>query len=441
MSDRKVLDRICTTGTDRLFEPYRIPQSALSSALVQSVWSRVQDAIHPTTSARQRAPQKRHDETLFASVQALVCDLAHRYLENPDRCLAVTRSKANLGPANRYRSPAGTKSLRRATDLLKDLGFLEMLPGGHDVSLIEVDPVTGEIERKVRGCQTVIWAGPSLIVLLGQWNLSFRDFAIDHRKEVIVLRGPKPKRTKKSGSLIDYQETIHTKALRKKMHEINSYLEEAPISVLQPRNDHLIDATDRRLRRIFNNGDFGQGGRLYGGFWMPMSKEDRRRCILLAGEDTVELDFGQMVVRLLYGREGINPEGDLYAIPVYENYRDGMKKLLNAMIYSGTPLYWFPDSVAELLPPGLKPSTAIAAIKKHHRPIAHHFGTGVGLQTMKDESDILIDVLSRLRSLSVVALPIHDAIIVPRSKVHIAEAVMKDSFFSYTGIPAVVSVE
>ena len=33
-----------------------------------------------------------------------------------------------------------------------------------------------------------------------------------------------------------------------------------------------IDVTQKRLRRIFNNGSFQQGGRFYGGWWQNIPK-------------------------------------------------------------------------------------------------------------------------------------------------------------------------
>jgi hypothetical protein len=55
-------------------------------------------------------------------------------------------------------------------------------------------------------------------------------------------------------------------------------------------------------------------------------------------------------------------------------------------------------------------------IKEFHKPIAHLFGGQHGMRFMFMESEILIDVLLELNSLGIVALPIHDDLLVKLSQ-------------------------
>jgi len=55
-------------------------------------------------------------------------------------------------------------------------------------------------------------------------------------------------------------------------------------------------------------------------------------------------------------------------------------------------------------------------IKEFHKPIAHLFGGQHGMRFMFMESGILIDVLLELNSLGIVALPIHDDLLVKLSQ-------------------------
>ena len=57
------------------------------------------------------------------------------------------------------------------------------------------------------------------------------------------------------------------------------------------------------------------------------------------------------------------------------------------------------------------------------------------------ESEILIDALIALIDQRVFALPIHDALVVPSSKVSIASKVMLGVFEEQTGVEGMVSVE
>ena len=77
----------------------------------------------------------------------------------------------------------------------------------------------------------------------------------------------------------------------------------------------------------------GSWERLYGGFWQKISGQDRRRNIRISNEPVVELDYGQTAIRLLYGMEKqALPPGDLYEIPGFERYRDGIKLVINAAL-------------------------------------------------------------------------------------------------------------
>ena len=56
------------------------------------------------------------------------------------------------------------------------------------------------------------------------------------------------------------------------------------------------------------------------------------------------------------------------------------------------------------------------------------------MQLFRKESDILVDVLEALRSIGIVALPVHDAVVVRDDNSDKAEAVMKKVFKKHTGI-------
>ena len=60
--------------------------------------------------------------------------------------------------------------------------------------------------------------------------------------------------------------------------------------------------------------------------------------------------------------------------------------------------------------------------------------SGIGMQLFRKESDILVDVLLTLKTQGIVALPIHDAVVVRDDNSDKAKAVMKDIFRGHTGI-------
>ena len=83
----------------------------------------------------------------------------------------------------------------------------------------------------------------------------------------------------------------------------------------------------------------------------------------------------------------------------------------------------------------------MAEIKEFHRPIAHMFGGQYGMKFMFLESEILIDVLLELNSKGIVALPIHDCILVKESAQKAAKDVMLRVFKQHTNLDATVAIE
>jgi hypothetical protein len=207
-------------------------------------------------------------------------------------------------------------------------------------------------------------------------------------------------------------------------------------------SDEAIDVYDRRLSRRFTQGSLTCGGRLYGGFWQPLKKTVRADAITIDGEEVVELDYGQMMPRMVYGLVGqLPPPDDLYTLPgTDKSNRDGIKRLMNAMLFTRKALKRKPKGTAEALA-GMKLGEWMKAVEAAHPGMVPMFNRGIGHQLQFTESQIMVAVLLRLREDGVVALPIHDSIIVPRSVAGQAKAVMEETFAGTVGVPAVVRVD
>ena len=82
----------------------------------------------------------------------------------------------------------------------------------------------------------------------------------------------------------------------------------------------------------------------------------------------------------------------------------------------------------------------MSLIAEHHAPIADCFYTGVGMELMFEESEVMVALLLRLKAEGVVALPLHDGILVPCDRVEAAEVAMREVFRERTGLEAVVEV-
>jgi hypothetical protein len=178
-----------------------------------------------------------------------------------------------------------------------------------------------------------------------------------------------------------------------------------------------------------------EGGRLFGGFWMNMRRADRFAFIRIEGEEVADVDYSQLFPHLAYARALVEPpEGDLYACLGHPESRKGWKKIFNAMLFARERLKAWPDGTAGLMPPGMKPRDAYAHVEAVHAPIASRFWTGLGYHLMFSESTMLVGVLDHLARMGIVALPIHDAVIVKRSRAEDAQGVLQAMAERATGL-------
>jgi hypothetical protein len=125
-----------------------------------------------------------------------------------------------------------------------------------------------------------------------------------------------------------------------------------------------------------------------------------------------------------------------------------MKRLFNARLFDVGPRKSKPrrspqevrDEV-HLFPTNWTIEALVTALEAAHQPIAHYFGTGIGHELQFIESSILVRVLIALRRAGITALPIHDCVIVPCSKVEEAKTIMTKISKAMVGAVIPVTVE
>jgi hypothetical protein len=156
----------------------------------------------------------------------------------------------------------------------------------------------------------------------------------------------------------------------------------------------------------------------------------------------VTLDFGQMNPRVLYGKAGQEMTiQDAYTIPGLEGYRDGVKLVFNAMLHRTSRMTKKPKGSSGLLPKHMSIGTVNYHIERAHKPIRDLLYKGIGMRLFYDESQILIEVVMRLLDQGVIALPVHDAVIVARHHQELAKSIMLAVFKEKTGIEGIVNLE
>ncbi|TXM93101.1 hypothetical protein [Methylobacterium sp. WL116] len=246
-----------------------------------------------------------------------------------------------------------------------------------------------------------------------------------------------------SRELIDYADTDETHRYRSEMKAINAFLASSDIS-LEDHEGKPCPTSFPFLRRHFNvqpddpegTERFDLGGRLFGGWWQTLAKDQRHR-IRIKGEPVADLDFDAMFVRLAYLRANLTPPpGDLYAgLPGLPGapWRAGVKKAVLAMLFRRTPLTRVPRGTSGELPPGTSGPQLQAAIVAAHPALAPIFETGIGLSLMFTESQVIVKALLDLADQKITALPMHDGLMVARSKADKVARIMSDAAETVAG--------
>lgn len=198
-------------------------------------------------------------------------------------------------------------------------------------------------------------------------------------------------------------------ALNKKKKQRSFFYEE---------HDNTINYSLTHLRRVFARGKDNLGGRFYGGWWQSIPSKYRPH-ITIDGKKTIEVDFSTMSLRLLYSKENIplGADRDLYDLGLTGNAkylaraRELIKLYINALLNDEEGKYRLEQS--ELKELKLTHNQLNKLVNTYHEPVAHHFGTGVGLELMFHDSIIAQRLMTFFQHQGIVILPIHDSFIVP----------------------------
>ena len=422
----------------RAFNPFLCAKADKLMALIAEVQVQMSgyEFFHQTRKrARRPADQVTYDRT----VEAILCDLCAVELGPDNDSIHLPLSNKVLRSKSRYKGTALGKTL---PDILEVMSAPEMnfvvVEKGHSTFRIVDDDLSVAFAG---GRQTILRAGPKLLSRMERFGITQDDLGPASEEELLVLRAPK----RHSNTIAEYQEYEDdeaTLALRQQMTDINTWLDTADITCSLPQ----VDPAQRRLRRIFNNSDFAQGGRLYGGFWQAMSSDEREEHMLIEGDCCVELDYGQMSLLLLYARAQAQdhvPSGDLYDLSEYgipAECRKGIKKVMQAIINSPEIPRRLPKGSRKHFPSRINLRDILRAVEKKHPVIFPLMTSGIGMQLFRKESDILAEVLEALRSEGIIALPVHDAVIVMDDHHLQATKIMKKVFKDHTGITPQVTL-
>lgn len=382
-------------------------------------------------------------------------------------------------PSVLYFKGAESKHYRNSPGWMRHGALGDVVDALRDAGLAAT--ITGVLERDGTGWRS--WASsytPSnkLIDLATECGISAKS--LDHRlqhTELVRLFGPKPDREfdwdtgkmspSQKGKPISFQPTAETDEWISTLEAINTFYRQQEIGLelsadalaldLAAQNDgpeqagaplRIPELFKMDIYRVFNNGEvanpkFDKGGRLFGGWWMSVS-EEMRRAITINGQPTVEIDYAECHPRMLYHRAGLEPDGQVYILPeiaAYEastgsepgTYRPYVKWLMQVLINCrGRPgSVDLPEKI--LVPPDLTVKQVVGFIKARHQPIVGDFETGAGLDLMRIESDIALEIVSKAMAEGWTALSVHDSFITTVDRQDRLEAMMSDAYVRRLG--------
>lgn len=391
--------------------------------------------------------QKKYLDSLVDHIHVILCNLIHASSEGSDIYVDFSRDSLSYsGTSMSYRNVIKT------TDYLYERGYIEMTVGRPTYGGVQGNASTMKATGKLRAMVTAIAGDPHSIVI-------YRD---KPTSELVVMKGKKVKTLKKGKNgkpkldrfgrkqYEDERKVVKTPDNRKvrqiieEIQIINRVNGEARIALNLDQHElewvcrrlgNPIDFTRTQMYRIFHDRRTDRHGRWYGPWWQGIH-EDFRHRIMINDNPVVELDYSFFHPSMLYCMEGVQipPKDDLYLLPDDRKdkpWRTLLKILTLSMINASTKEgavgatigKWKKNTVKDkkwgrepLVEPVLLEYHAIMPliprILERHKPIRHHFLTGIGSKLMYEDSSIATEVILYFAEQGIPCLPVHDSFIV-----------------------------
>jgi hypothetical protein len=199
-----------------------------------------------------------------------------------------------------------------------------------------------------------------------------------------------------------------------------------------------LDFTKTRLKRIFNNGSFDQGGRFYGGWWQQ-TPSDYRTLITIDSKRTVELDYSGMHFAVMYAELGMDlPMDDPYALSGYDNkLRGHIKKAFNIIVNCASRKQAIATidgriDKGELSGDLGSGEKLILAFIDTHPLIQDKIASGEGIRGQFTDSRVAEKVMLKGIDIGLCILPIHDGFITTKGDEFVLEKLMNEAFTEVT---------
>ena len=396
-------------------------------------------AIIESREERRRKRKPEDAKTFARCVEALVCNLVYSATVLNAGSIAISLFAGHaLWRAGRYTNHGIKYDTMRGCIAQAEGEFLKLTLG------------------PLRGIASTIAPTPEFCAEVARRGITADDLArLQGAEPIVLLRNADVeggKRAKVLKEFVDYRDTPTTREMRAEIDALNTRLEQAPIAFLPDGQEPRVNTAKRTLQRRFYQPQhlktpcFDYHGRLYGGFWLNLEKARRRESLKLAGSRIAEVDLSACFLRLACALSGlpIETREDPYTMvigaePRLDGHRAGLKRAVSALLFSPGMRRW-PQNVAQRLPHGFKVadmrrvlcSVFPGLVQWIERPDAED--VPIGFTLMRIEAGIVLRALGVLSGEGVVALPVHDALLVPEADAERVRDVLECAALEVAGV-------
>jgi len=390
----------------------------------------ISTAITSNKGKAVRKPTKRQLICLFAN-------LYRHHCIHPEMWTRVNRRNQTAMP--KVNNPSGIvwKTLAGITDALVGLGYIDLVKGTFDRS---------NKNKKQKNKRSRIRATVKLIELFeNHFKLSFKDIGFHPNSEPIVMKGPKQK--DKTKPLIKYWDTPRTIDDRKLIRAYNKFIQEQEVIFPWSPSRFIPDLI--YTTRVFSNGSWDEGGRLFGGEFQNLPKENRSK-ITINSQPVCEIDISSCHAVMAFAEVGIDwfaaNNCDLYefnkagdwprdvvkrAFSIMLNV-DNEKSAIKALVREATDEHWS-HSCKQVDRPGWY-HHLIADMKKAYPEIAANFCKARGMHYMRQEGEIALMVIQDCLNCSIPVLTLHDSYIASREHSNFIQQSVSRAFKLLVGV-------
>lgn len=395
----------------------------------------VGDIYQAYFQGRKAAVAKKH-------LKVLLLDLYVSWCDDDERYTAVHRSPNAYRAGSRYNELHISRKTIDVVDTLVDAGLLDQHKGFWDR-----ERGTGKLTR-VRAAEPLTERFKTA---------AFSLFDIGQHGDRILVELREGDENEKA-RLVEYEPTDETRRMTDVLQRYNALLKRAFIDIptLGPKADHAdwfsTSQANKLVIRVFNRGDFGFGGRFYGGWWQSCPKE-WRQAIFINDHPTTEIDFSGLHIVLLYASKGISYWSNEHAgrpydfglLPPFETEaqsKDAMKLLSLMALNAGSRRAAFsafrdasPTGSIEKRLTNRELDQLLVRFENRHPDIADQLCSDAGVRLMRQDSDITELIVDGFTQRGIPVLSVHDSYIVPSGTEGLLVSTMKAGFEKVTRVP------